>query len=213
MKASSASASRPRQQSPSSGRASAARPRSPGPSAESLTTWSKSPNGFGWDLEWDRRVAGSDLVVLDEAQSWPAIFPRLRGVIDRNRSRKGRYLLLGSVSPSLMMQVSESLAGRLALVELTPFLSGTEDTARTARPLWLHGGFPTEECSRSSHTQSGELASCVAHAARSPELGADLHPADDLPRDTNAGRVHGQVRNGQVRQSPRALLPYGEWLP
>lgn len=94
------------------------------------------------DLEWDRLMAGRGLAVLDEAQSWPAVFPRLRGAIDQDRRRRGRFLLLGSVSPMLMAQVSESLAGRLAMVELTPFLWG-ELTAKSARGrLWRCGGFP-----------------------------------------------------------------------
>jgi len=94
------------------------------------------------DLEWDGIVAGKELVILDEAQSWPEVFARLRSAIDRNRKRTGRFLLLGSVSPSLMVQVSESLAGRLSLVELTPFLL-TELKAKAARErLWLYGGYP-----------------------------------------------------------------------
>src|SRR3972149_7776259 len=87
------------------------------------------------DLEWNTLVESRQLVVLDEAQVWPELFPRLRGAIDRHRQRKGRFLLLGSVSPALMRQVSESLAGRLALVELTPFLwSELETDARRRRP-------------------------------------------------------------------------------
>ena len=74
------------------------------------------------DLEWDQVVSGEDLVILDEAQEWPQIFPRLQGAIDSERQRNGRFLLLGSISPTLMTQVSESLAGRLSLVELTPLL-------------------------------------------------------------------------------------------
>jgi len=62
------------------------------------------------------------LIILDEAQTWPEVFPRLRGAIDTERRRYRRFLLLGSVSPALMTQVSESLAGRLSVVELTPFL-------------------------------------------------------------------------------------------
>jgi len=93
------------------------------------------------DLDWETVVAGRELVVIDEAQSWPDLFPRLRGAIDADRRRNGRFLLLGSVSPVLMREVSESLAGRLARVELTPFLLGELD--RTARKrLWLTGGFP-----------------------------------------------------------------------
>ena len=61
------------------------------------------------------------LIILDEAHSWPDLFPRLRGTIDADRKRLGRFLLLGSVSPSLMKSVSESLAGRLSLVELSLF--------------------------------------------------------------------------------------------
>lgn len=91
------------------------------------------------DLEWNGLMEGLDLVILDEVQSAPEVFPRLRGAIDADRRRNGRFLLLGSVSPALMTRVSESLAGRMTLVELTPFLIGeVSDTDR----LWLCGGFP-----------------------------------------------------------------------
>jgi len=94
------------------------------------------------DLKWDTLVAGKDLIILDEAQSWPEIFARLRGAIDNERRRMGRFLLLGSVSPTLMVHVSESLAGRLSIVELTPFIS-TELPAKTSRERhWLYGGYP-----------------------------------------------------------------------
>ncbi|MDH4189995.1 MAG: ATP-binding protein [Betaproteobacteria bacterium] len=93
------------------------------------------------DLQWDSIVAGRRLVVIDEAQTWPEFFPRLRAAIDADRRRNGRFLLLGSVAPALMREVSESLAGRLALVELTPFLLGELPRGASAR-LWLKGGFP-----------------------------------------------------------------------
>ena len=64
------------------------------------------------DLEWNRLAAGRVRVLLDEAQSFPAVFPRLRAAIDRDRRRNGRFLLLGSVSPMLMRTVAESLAWR-----------------------------------------------------------------------------------------------------
>ena len=94
------------------------------------------------DLEWDALAAGRDLVILDEAQSWPDVFARLRGAIDRDRKRMGRFLLLGSVSPSLMIHVSESLAGRLSLIELTPFLWSELDTKASRDRHWLCGGYP-----------------------------------------------------------------------
>ena len=93
------------------------------------------------DIEWERVASSRSLVILDEAQTWPEVFPRLRAAIDADRARKGRFLLLGSVSPDLMRQVSESLAGRLALCELTPFLL-TELSKRSERGAWLKGGYP-----------------------------------------------------------------------
>src|SRR3972149_761408 len=66
--------------------------------------------------------AHSRSVVLDEAQRLPEVFSVLRYVIDRSRG-KGRFLLLGSASPTLMRSVSETLAGRVALLALTPFLA------------------------------------------------------------------------------------------
>lgn len=93
------------------------------------------------DLEWDAVAAARRLTVIDEAQTWPGLFPRLRAAIDADRRRNRRFLLLGSVSPGLMREVSESLAGRLALVELTPFLLSELARSSLAR-LWLRGGFP-----------------------------------------------------------------------
>jgi len=102
----------------------------------------QEPDRLRLDLQWDELVATRELVVLDEAQTWPDVFARLRGTIDGDRKRNGRFLLLGSVSPSLMTQVSQSLAGRLSVVELTPLL-WSELTSNAQRDrLWLYGGYP-----------------------------------------------------------------------
>ena len=93
------------------------------------------------DLDWEAVVASRRLTVVDEAQAWPELFPRLRAAIDAERRRNGRFLLLGSVSPALMREVSESLAGRLARIELTPFLLPELGPSAQER-LWLAGGFP-----------------------------------------------------------------------
>ncbi len=99
-------------------------------------------NRLRLDLQWPECMAGKKLLILDEAQTWPALFPRLRGAIDQDRQRAGRFLLLGSVSPAMMTQVSESLAGRLSLVELSPF-TWNELPAETLRGrLWCYGGYP-----------------------------------------------------------------------
>jgi uncharacterized protein len=94
------------------------------------------------DVEWDQVVAERELVVLDEAQEWPEVFARLRGEIDRDRKRNGRFLILGSVSPVLMTQVSESLAGRLSVVELAPLTMGELDSKAQRTRHWLMGGYP-----------------------------------------------------------------------
>ena len=94
------------------------------------------------DLEWDEVLRKKEVVILDEAQAWPDVFPKLRAAIDAQRKRRGRFLLLGSVSPSLMTKVSESLAGRLALVELTPLLLPELETRASRERLWLTGGYP-----------------------------------------------------------------------
>ena len=93
------------------------------------------------DAEWDALAAGRKLVVVDEAQQAPAVFSRLRGAIDADRKRNGRFLLLGSVSPALMTNVAESLAGRLGLVRITPFIL-PELSAKRLDDLWLRGGYP-----------------------------------------------------------------------
>ncbi len=80
-------------------------------------------------------------VILDEAQRLPEIFPMLRHVIDRSRGR-GRFVLLGSASPGLLRTASETLAGRLGLLELTPFLASELQGASHARDRWYWGGYP-----------------------------------------------------------------------
>lgn len=84
------------------------------------------------------------LVILDEVHRAPGLFPLLRGLIDRARRagrKAGLYLLLGSASLELLEQAGETLAGRVAYLELTPFHIGeTGDKARDS--LWLRGGFP-----------------------------------------------------------------------
>lgn len=63
-------------------------------------------------------------VIIDEAQLAPAVFPALRVAIDRDRARKGRFVLSGSSSPELVRRIAESLAGRIGLAELSPFSLG-----------------------------------------------------------------------------------------
>jgi len=92
------------------------------------------------------------LVILDEVHRAPGLFPVLRGLIDRNRragKRAGQYLLLGSASLDLLKQSGESLAGRIAYLELTP-LQLLETRHLPMDDLWLRGGFPESLLARST---------------------------------------------------------------
>jgi len=86
------------------------------------------------------------LVILDEIHRVPELFPQLRGIIDRGRRAGkgvGRFLILGSASVDLLRQAGESLAGRIAMLELTPFtVVEVEDRLASRERLWLRGGFP-----------------------------------------------------------------------
>ena len=92
------------------------------------------------------------LVILDEVHRVPGLFPVLRGLIDRARRqgrRSGLYLLLGSASLDLLQQAGESLAGRIAYRELTPFNAQELPASEHAR-LWLRGGFPESYLARNT---------------------------------------------------------------
>ena len=90
------------------------------------------------------RTQGSKLVILDEIHRMPGLFDILRGIIDERRrdgQRFGHFLLLGSASLDLMQQTSETLAGRVAYVDLGP-IHALECEPTDLDQLWLRGGFP-----------------------------------------------------------------------
>ena len=95
------------------------------------------------------------LVILDEVHRAPGLFPVLRGLIDKARrsgEAAGRYLLLGSASLDVLQQSGETLAGRIAYLELGPF-NILEASAENANQLWVRGGFP-ESLNASSDARS-----------------------------------------------------------
>ena len=98
------------------------------------------------------------LVILDEVQRRPVLFPLLRSLVDeriRSGERAGHFLVLGSASRDLLQQSSESLAGRIAYLSLAPF-SVTEILADKREgnldQLWLRGGFPGSYLAESEQT-------------------------------------------------------------
>jgi predicted AAA+ superfamily ATPase len=81
----------------------------------------------------------SGLIVIDEIQRVPDLFPVLRVLADRNK--KAKYLILGSASRDLIRQSSETLAGRISYMEIGGFSSQLVGVSKTEK-LWIRGAFP-----------------------------------------------------------------------
>lgn len=135
-------------------------------------------------------------VVLDEAQRLPEVFSVLRYVIDRSRG-KGRFLLLGSASPTLMRSVSETLAGRVALLELTPFLAAELAGTAHAADRWFWGGLPPIYSLRDSRARGEWLDAYVSTFIERdlPALGLGLPARRLRSLWTMLTHVHGNLLN------------------
>ena len=135
------------------------------------------------------------LVVIDEVQRRPELFPILRVLIDRPRS-PARFLLLGSASPALLRQSSESLAGRIEVIETGGF-SVEEVGQKHAARLWLRGGFPRSFVATSeprSYTWREEFIRTFLEQDL-PQLGIRI-PGPQLHRFwTMLAHYHGQIWN------------------
>jgi uncharacterized protein len=98
------------------------------------------------DARFELDAAAPDAgLVIDEAQAVPEVFGALRGAVDADRRRMGRFIVLGSAQPAVVRGVSESLAGRAAVLELDPLTAqeaATGNAALSWREAWLRGGFP-----------------------------------------------------------------------
>ena len=157
------------------------------------------------DAEWDALTDGKKLIILDEAQQAPKIFPRLRGTIDADRKRNGRFLLLGSVSPSLMENVSESLAGRLGLVSMSPFIL-PELKAQQLDRLWLSGGYPDGGVLKPAmfpQWQDDYLSALVTRDL--PAWGLPARPQQTLRLLHMLAALHGQPLNASQLGSSLGL--------
>ncbi len=149
------------------------------------------------DRELFLEAHAGDLVCLDEVQRLPEIFRVLRSVIDQDR-RNGRFLILGSASRELIRQSSESLAGRLQYLELTPFLAGEAAAAGAdVRTYLLRGGFPrsvlADSDGASMRWRQGFLATFLERDI--PQLGVTV-PAASIERLWRmSAHHHGQILN------------------
>ncbi|MCD6450055.1 MAG: ATP-binding protein [Thermotogaceae bacterium] len=91
-------------------------------------------------IEFFNSVADK-VIIIDEVQRKPDIFPVLRSVIDSNRWN-GRFILLGSASPDLLFLSNETLAGRIVYLELTGLMFSEVRELSSFREHWMSGGFP-----------------------------------------------------------------------
>ncbi len=115
-------------------------------------------------------------VILDEIQVRQDLFPLLRSLIDEDR-RPGRFLILGSASPSLLRKSSDSLAGRIAYLELPPLILNELD-ATSQNKLWLRGGFPLSFLAKSDNrSHKWRIEFIRSYVERDlPQLGLDTDP-------------------------------------
>lgn len=135
------------------------------------------------------------LVVIDEVQRRPELFPVLRVLVDRKRAA-ARFLLLGSGSPDLLRQSSETLAGRIAFVEMGGF-DLWEVGAPKLQRLWWRGGFPRSFLARNdAESQAWREDFTRTFLERDlPQMGIAI-PALTLRRFwTMVAHYHGQVWN------------------
>jgi uncharacterized protein len=151
-------------------------------------------------LENPRDVLGglSGLIVIDEFQRQPDLFPILRVLADR-KDRPARFLILGSASPQLMKGASESLAGRVNFIHMGGLHCGEVGTSDRDR-LWLRGGFPESYLAPSDEISNRWRRSFVQTFLRQdlPSFGIDVPPERLRRFWIMAAHYHGQTWNSSA---------------
>jgi uncharacterized protein len=135
------------------------------------------------------------LVIIDEIQRKPDLFPVLRVLVDRNRE-KTKYLILGSASPHLVKNVSESLAGRVAFIEMDG-LDIREIDDENFNELWIRGGFPNSYLAKTDAASFRWRNDFIKTFLERdiPQLGISI-PAMTIRRFwTMTAHFHGQIWN------------------
>ena len=147
------------------------------------------------------------LVVIDEVQRRPDLFAVLRVLIDRDR-RPSQFLILGSASPALLRQSSESLAGRLEIIEVDA-LSLAEAGAGNIDTLWTRGGFPLSFLAATDQASMAWRESFVRLTVERdlPALGLGAAPAVVRRFWNMLAHYHGQIWNAA---EPARSLGVGE---
>ena len=138
------------------------------------------------------------LIVIDEVQRRPGLFPVLRVLIDRANTA-GQYLLLGSASPALLRQAGESLLGRIETIEVTGFnlaeVWAAQRVARREESLWLRGGFPRSYLAASDADSLAWRSSAIASHVEVdlPQFGLNIAAPAMLRFWRMLAHYHGQI--------------------
>jgi hypothetical protein len=140
-----------------------------------------------------------EVVIIDEVQRMPTLFPVLRALIDRHRV-PGRFILLGSASPELIRQSSESLAGRIVYLELTPFALSELPNGINWETHWLRGGFPESLLASDDQSSSEWRISFIrSYLERDLQLlGLNADPVLLRRLWTMLAHLNGQLLNKQT---------------
>ena len=161
------------------------------------------------DAETYLGTVADRLVIIDEIQRMPELFPALRALIDQDR-RSGRFLLLGYASPALRRQSLESLAGRIEYLELAPLtLDEVGATPENQQKLLLRGGFPDSFLAPSDKASLRWRNAFVRTFLEQdlPQLGINI-PAGQLRRFWQMlAHLHGQIWNASLIASSLDLSP------
>ncbi len=157
------------------------------------------------------------LVVIDEVQHAPDLFRVLRVLIDRS-NQPGQYLLLGSASPPLLRQTSESLLGRVEVIEVTPFTLAEVGVSAMSK-LWLRGGFPPAFTAANDNDASVWCRNTVSRFVESdlPQFGVNVATPTMLRFWAMLAHVHGNIWNAadparSLGVSEPTVRRYLDWL-
>ena len=137
------------------------------------------------------------LIILDEIQKAPEFFSVLRSLVDKRR-QNGRVLILGSASPDLIKQSSESLAGRICYLEVTPFQKPEVESRYDFLSYWTRGGYPlslmTENDKDSLDWRKNYIRTFLERDI--PQLGFGYLPSSQMSRLWKMlAHSHGQTLN------------------
>jgi uncharacterized protein len=157
------------------------------------------------------------LIVIDEVQHAPELFQVIRVLIDR-QNRPGQFLLLGSASPGLLRQTSESLLGRVEVIEVTGFTLAEVGTDRQPA-LWVRGGFPMSFTAASDEDSLVWRKNSVARFVESdlPQFGVNVAAPTMQRFWMMLAHYHGRVWNAaeparSLGVSEPTVRRYLDWL-